>query len=197
MRRFFYLLKKIILLAVIAALGWHGYRYMMETDQERTLARAYIPSIYPVSSDQFRELILSGTRNNRPTLLFVFTSNCVLCRWHYDDIQYFATKYPRTQLNILMLSVDKEALDPAALIYKKKGTKVPVLLLTPPGKGAEDGLYAEIHRLGGKSYERGTYPYIAVIDKAGFVQKVQFGWDRKNKIAGMIDRALQNKQPQQ
>jgi hypothetical protein len=191
MRRFLYLLKKIILLSVIAALGWQGYHYMHETSDDRVQARAYLPMIYPVTPAQVRELILSGVRNNRPALLYIFASDCMLCRWNYNDIQFFATKYPRTALNILMLSVDNDPIEPAGLIYKKHGSQVPVLMLNPPGQSSLDGLLGEMERAGGKSFELGNYPYIAVVDKAGHFQKVQFGWDRKNKIAGLVERAMQ------
>ncbi len=190
MRRIWYLLKKIILIAALASAGWYGYRYTMETEADRRMAQAYLPLVHATNGSQVRDLILSGQRNSRITLLYVFDANSLLSRWHYKDVMHFADKYNRTQLNILMVSVDENPMDVAAMIYKQGGSKLHMLIVQPPGKASLDNLYAEIYRLGGKSFELGSYPYIAVVNKSGYIEKVPFGFDRKNKISGLIDRAL-------
>jgi hypothetical protein len=193
MRRIWYLLKKIILIAALASAGWYGYRYTMETDADRQMAKAYLPLVHATTGTQVRDLILSGARNNRVSLLYVFDTSSPLSRWHYSDIMAFADKYNRTQLNILMVAVDEDPLDVAELVYKQGGSKLHMLVIQPPGKTSLDNLYAEIYRLGGKSFELGNYPYIAVVNKAGHIEKVPFGFNRKNKISGLIDRSLNPK----
>lgn len=179
------MLKKLVFLVAIAAGGWFGYQYYQQTQAlPDDQVRNYLPNIIRVSAEQVEFLSLSGKRNEKPTLLFVFETDSLLSRWHYSVVETFAKQYARSQLNILMLSIDSSDMALARFLLS---TPPPVrpLMLKP---GQKDALFRVLRKLG-SNYD-GSVPHFAVINKAGFFEDITPGLSIENKLNGLITRSL-------
>lgn len=180
---------KLIVVAAIGYGGWYGYtNYISSSQVNEQQARNYLPNIIKVSADQVKYLVLSGSRNQRPTLLYVFESGCFLCRWYYSDIVHFSKQYTRNQLNVMILSVDDDEISLASFFINNSPPVRPLMLK----QGERESLFNHLRRLG-SSYD-GNVPHIAVINKAGHFDDITFSFDPRNKINGYITRSIDSKQ---
>ncbi len=178
------MLKNLIILAILGYGGWYAYDNYFASGNKLQEARAYAPKIIKVTAKQVDFLIESGDKNEKPTLLYIFESNCLVCRWYYSDIMHFVTQYTRNQLNVIVLSMDSDDLVLAEFFVRNPPAIRPLMLK----EGERERLFTYL-RNRGSDYD-GTVPYIAVINKAGHFDGIGLSWDPKNKINGFILRAL-------
>ncbi len=189
MRRLTTLLKRLIILGLIAAPIWYVYSYFHISEEEKRLARPAAEKLFRVSAEQVDRLTRTGKRHNRVSLLYIFRTNCLICRWHFKDIIDFSQQYSRRDLNILVISMDEDPLTLAAYLRKFGKLSFPVLLL----KDGEQSRLLNYLRPKGSEYD-GTLPHIVVIDKTGRFIGIPFGWDRSSRINQIILDAYDSKQ---
>lgn len=181
--------KILIVIVVLGVGGWFGYQNYgsmlgAEFGGDPNAGKNYVANIIKVNASQVEYLITSGSRNQRPTLLFIFESGCLMCKWHYSDITHFAKQYTRNQLNVIILSLDSDEMVLADFLAKDPPTVRPLFLK----QGERENLFSVLRKLG-SDYDGGV-PHISVINKAGHFDDIGIGWDRKNKINGFILRSL-------
>lgn len=194
MRRIMYFLKRLILWSIIGYGLWYGYRYFFISQTDLQASRAYMKQVVEIQPSQIRKLILSGKRNNRVTLLYVFDASCLLCRWHFGDVLHFADQYNRQELNVLLIGVGEKKEELAAFVYKEaqqRKRSIPLKIAWVPLNKLQN-LYGDIFQMGG-NYEKGNHPYLAIINKSGKIDTVPSGFDKRTKINGLIERALSGK----
>lgn len=188
MKSFLNLLIKLSIVAAIAYGGWTVYRTYVDSDDDKTASQALVRQVITINADQFKALLESGPKNNRPALLFIFESTDWASRFYLPKIAEFYNLFPREKLNIILLSLDQDPKGIAALLDKKSLQRLRILRLDPSER---QNMVGKIFELGG--HFDGGVPYIVVINKSGLIQEVPLAWDRTDKIKRLIDRSIDQK----
>lgn len=181
------MLRFIFIFLVLVVGGFFGYqfyeRYQEENVDEKVI-KAYMPNIVKVNADQVKKLVMSGKRNQRPTLVYVFETDCFLCRWYMHAIIDLTQQYSRKQLNVMVLSLDNDPNKLARYLYDKELAVRPLILK----EGEREKLFANMRSMN-SSYD-GSIPHAAVVNKAGHFDDVTAAFNLYSKLNGFIVRSL-------
>lgn len=181
------MLRFLFILLFLGVGGFFGYQYYERYLEEQTDPRAiagYMPLIIKTDADQVRRLLESGKKNSRPTLFYVFETDCFLCRWYMNVAVDFSKQYTRQQLNVVVLSLDSSPETLARYLHSKDLQVRPLILK----EGEREKLFGHLRGLG-STYD-GSLPHFSVINKAGHFDDFSMALNMHNKLNGFILRSL-------
>lgn len=120
------------------------------------------------------------------TLIFIYSSRSMLCRWYFDDFNKMAAKYAPQGVRILYISVDDDVRDLADFLGSQGD-----LYFTPFHMGRPDSeLFPDmIGQLGGDPFG-GALPYMGIMNGVNHLRDFSQAMIRTGKIQDVLDQTL-------
>jgi hypothetical protein len=182
----YYYFKRLLL---FAALGWvlfYAISYLGLHYDEEVEARSknvMLPQIVEVDLKGV-EPFLKEPRVT--TLIFIYSTRSLLCRWYFDDFNKIAAKYAPKGVRILYISVDSDVKNLADYLSTRGDIYFTPLHMS--GRDAE--LYPDmIGQLGGDPFG-GALPYMGIMNASLHLRDFPQGLLRTGKIEEVLDEAL-------
>lgn len=182
----YYYFKRFLLFAALAWVAFYIYSYLglhYDAEVEARSKNVMLPQIVEVDLKGV-EPYLKQTPN--VTLVFIYSSRSLLCRWYFDDFNKMAAKYTSKGVRILYISVDHDVKDLADYLSTKGD-----IYFTPLHMSNQDAeLYPDmIGKLGGDPFG-GALPYMGIMNQSLHLRDFPQGMVRTGKIEQVLDETL-------